>query len=68
MSSPERLKLIHNGALFDGHGNPAIADGMVLVRGERIVYAGAAPAFTERLGEEVERIDAKGGTIMPGLV
>jgi imidazolonepropionase-like amidohydrolase len=68
MSSPERLKLIHNGALFDGHGNPAIADGMVLVRGERIVYAGAASASTERLGEDVERIDAKGGTILPGLV
>ena len=68
MSSPERLKLIHNGTLFDGNGMPAISDGVVVIRGERIVYAGAASGFTESLVGEVERIDARGGTILPGLI
>ena len=68
MPSSERLKLIHNGTLVDGNGASPIADGLVVVRGERIVYAGAASGFTEALPAEVEKIDARGGTIMPGLV
>ena len=59
--------LIHGGQLIDGTGAAAVPNAAVLMRDGRIVYAGpsaAAPA----VGPEVLRIDARGGTIMPGLV
>lgn len=57
--------VIRNGRLFDGVG--LVEDGVVVVDGERIVYAGAnggAPPHPE--GARV--VDARGGTILPGLV
>ena len=59
--------LIHNGTLVDGNGGPAVLDGAVLVRDGRIAFAGPlqdAPA----LEPNIARIDARGGTIMPGLI
>ena len=59
--------LIHNGQLVDGNGGPPVPDGAVIVRDGRIAYAGPlqnAPA----LELNITRIDARGGTIMPGLV
>ncbi len=58
--------IIRNGTLVDGNGGPPVPRGAVLVDGERIVYAGPetnAPPYAE-----AEAIDARGGTIMPGLV
>ena len=58
--------LVKNGQIIDGTGAAPVADGVVQVDGGRITYAGpanAAPSF------EADRvIDARGGTIMPGLV
>ncbi len=59
--------LIHNGQLLDGNGGPPVPNGAVLVYDGRIAYAGPlqnAPA----LEPNTVRIDARGGTIMPGLV
>jgi imidazolonepropionase-like amidohydrolase len=58
---------ITNGQLVDGTGQPAIPDASVLIRDGRIVYAG--PARQAPAPEPgAMRIDALGGTIMPGLV
>jgi imidazolonepropionase-like amidohydrolase len=59
--------LITNGQLVDGTGQPAIPDASVLIRDGRIVYAG--PARQAPAAEPgAARIDALGGSIMPGLV
>ncbi len=59
--------LISNGRLVDGIGGPPVADAAVIVAEGRIVYAGrkdAAPAVPP----DARSIDARGGTIMPGLI
>ncbi len=59
--------LISNGQLVDGMGGPAIPGASVLIRDGRIVYAG--PARQAPVSEPgTTHIDARGGTIMPGLV
>lgn len=59
--------LIRNGQLIDGTGAPAIADGALLIEAGRIRYAGPLRDMGE-IRPDVEQIDARGGTIMPGLV
>jgi imidazolonepropionase-like amidohydrolase len=54
------------GRLIDGTGAAPIADGVVVIRGERIACAGAASACRIPAGARV--IDAAGGTILPGLI
>lgn len=59
--------LISNGQLVDGTGRSPIPDASVVIRDGRISYAGpragAPPADPDN-----ESVDARGGTIMPGLV
>ena len=58
--------LIRNGQLIDGTGAAAMANGALLIVDGSIAYAGAAencPAV-----EDARIINAKGGTILPGLV
>ncbi len=58
---------IENGQLVIGTGAPPIPDAVVLLRDGRITYAG--PAVDAPAGASDEQtIDARGGTIMPGLV
>lgn len=58
---------INNGNLVDGTGGAAIANGAVVAEEGRIVYAGtAAGAPPAQPGDRL--IDARGGTILPGLV
>ncbi|MCE9606563.1 MAG: amidohydrolase family protein [Planctomycetia bacterium] len=59
--------VIRNGRLFDGTGAPPVADGVVVVAEGRIAYAGPAAA-APRTSPDVRSLDARGGTIMPGLV
>jgi imidazolonepropionase-like amidohydrolase len=58
--------LIHNGTVIDGNGGPPLANGAVLVEGDRIVSVDRAG----RVGtpEGATLIDARGGAIMPGLI
>jgi len=59
--------LITNGQLIDGTGTTPIPDAAVVIDDGRIAYAGPernAPAVPP----EAEKIDARGGSILPGLV
>jgi imidazolonepropionase-like amidohydrolase len=59
--------VIRNGRLVDGLGGPPVADGVVVIRDGRIAYAGPV-AGAPQVAPETPTIDARGGTIMPGLV
>jgi len=58
---------ITNGQLIDGTGAPAIPAAALVIENGRIRYAGPA-AQAPATAPDTERIDARGGTIMPGLV
>ena len=60
-------QLIEHGTLIDGTGAAPIADGALLLRDERIVAVGRRAALTLP-AEPVQRIDAQGGWILPGLI
>jgi len=53
--------------LVDGTGAPALSNSLVLVEGERIAWVGAAPNAPGSL-EEYQSLDARGKTLLPGLV
>ncbi len=63
---PETALVVNNGAVIDGTGGPPIVDGMVVVRGERIVTVGEADAV--QIPEDATVVDAGGGTILPGVI
>lgn len=58
--------VILNGRLFDGTGALPIEDGLVAVRGERMIAVGPRRDFDVPDGAEI--IDAGGGFIMPGVI
>ena len=58
---------IRNGQLVDGTGARAIPDGCLLIQDGRIRYAGTADE-SPPVPPDARTIDARGGTIMPGLV
>lgn len=59
--------VIQNGQLVDGTGAPAIPQGKVVITDGVITYAGPA-AGAPAIVPGATTIDARGGTIMPGLV
>ncbi|MCB1232230.1 MAG: amidohydrolase family protein [Verrucomicrobiae bacterium] len=59
--------IISNGQLIDGTGAEPISDAILIFTDGRIIYAGAAKEAPE-LDPNARQIDARGGTIMPGLV
>jgi imidazolonepropionase-like amidohydrolase len=59
--------LITNGQLVDGTGASAVPAASVVLQEGRISYAGPA-AQAPAVPADAERIDARGGTILPGLV
>ncbi len=61
------ITVVKNGQLVDGTGKPAIPNATVIVQDGRITYAGRAEA-APRTPPDARIIDAKGGTILPGLV
>lgn len=67
MKTSEDVILISNGQLFDGTGAPPIPKAAVLSSNGRIQYAGPEVGCPV-VPRETRRIDARGGTIMPGLV
>ncbi|MDB5387787.1 MAG: imidazolonepropionase [Planctomycetaceae bacterium] len=58
--------IIRNGQIVDGTGSETIPNGAVVVVDGRIVYVGPDTLAPSPLGARV--IDARGGTILPGLV
>jgi len=58
--------VLTGGQLIDGTGAPPVEDGVVVMRGGRIVAAGAAGAVD--VPADATMIDVSGKTIMPGMI
>lgn len=67
MKTSQGTTVIHNGRLIDGTGAAPVADAVLVIDDGRITYAGPARSAPPSL-PQARRIDARGGTIMPGLV
>src|SRR5688572_6893988 len=67
MKTATGTTIISNGQLLDGNGLPPVAKGAVVIQDGRITYAGPA-GLLPSISADARRIDARGGTIMPGLV
>jgi imidazolonepropionase-like amidohydrolase len=70
-----KFTLIYNGTLIDGNGGDPIQNGALLLEGNRIVAVGTQSGngiqgTLERveIPSDAQRIDAEGGTILPGLI
>jgi len=57
---------VKGGTLIDCTGAPPLKEGVVLVQGSRILDVGSAKDVD--VPEGAEMIDAKGKTVMPGLM
>lgn len=67
MQTANGRTLIRNGQIVDGTGAAPLADGAVLVEDGRITFVGKLADLPPG-ANDIETIDARGGTIMPGLV
>lgn len=67
MKLAQGTTLIHNGQLVDGNGGAPVPNGAVLILDGKITYVGPL-AGAPPTPPETTRIDARGGTILPGLV
>jgi imidazolonepropionase-like amidohydrolase len=59
--------LIHNGTVIDGRGGDPLANGAVLIRDNRITAVGPKSRMPLP-DDELQQIDAQGGTILPGMI
>jgi imidazolonepropionase-like amidohydrolase len=62
----QSVRAFEGATVIDGNGGPPIADGVILVDGERIRAVGPRSRVTIPAG--AERIDVRGGFIVPGLM
>lgn len=67
MKTSQGYILITNGQLVDGTGRAADPDAAVIIQDGRITYAGPAVGAPQTPPDTLN-LDARGGTIMPGLV
>ena len=67
MKTHQGTTLIQNGQLIDGTGSAPVLNGSLLVHDGKIKYSGHS-ADCPQTPEDAVKIDALGGTIMPGLV
>ncbi|MBX3412899.1 MAG: amidohydrolase family protein [Pirellulales bacterium] len=67
MKSAQGTLLVRHGTLVDGTGRAPVADAAVVVRDGVIIYAGPAQGATD-FSPDATLLDARGGTIMPGLI
>ncbi len=66
-TAPEPPAIVIDGAqLWDGTGVPAIQDAVVVIRGDRIDSVG--PRGTVTIPAGARTVDAKGKTLIPGLI
>jgi len=64
--APDPTIAIVRATLWDGTGRPAVSNAVTLVRGNRIVCAGAAGECL--VPSRARIIDARGGWLIPGLI
>ena len=57
---------IVNGRLIDGSGAKPVKNAVVLIKGERIVFAGSGKRVA--IPRNARRLDARGKTILPGFI
>jgi len=62
------LTVISGGNVIPATGAPVIEDGIILAREGRIVAVGSVETIATPVGEEATVIDAKGKTVLPGLI
>jgi imidazolonepropionase-like amidohydrolase len=67
MKTASGVTVIENGQLIDGTGASPIRNAAVVIEDGRLRYVGPAAAMP-LVDRDAARIDAKGGTILPGLV
>ncbi len=67
MKTATGVTVIEHGQLIDGTGANAVPDGALLIEDGKITYAGPASQMPP-VHPSATRIDAHGGTIMPGLI
>ncbi len=67
MKTATGTTVITNGQIIDGTGASPIPNGIVMIRDGRLSYVGPAND-ADTIPYDAKRIDAQGGTIMPGLV
>ena len=67
MKNATGTTVITHGQIIDGTGAAPLANGAVVIQDGRLTYVGSA-AKAPAVPPEATRIDARGGTIMPGLV
>jgi imidazolonepropionase-like amidohydrolase len=60
--------VIQHCQIVDGAGRPPIQDGMAVLRGQRIAAVGSAGEIAPPEEPDVCTIDARGGTLLPGLI
>jgi imidazolonepropionase-like amidohydrolase len=65
-TAPQPL-LIHNGTIVDGTGNQPVLNGVILIEAGKLAYVGPATGAPD-VPAGTTRLDARGGTILPGLV
>jgi imidazolonepropionase-like amidohydrolase len=65
-ADPNRTVAIVGATLIDGRGGSPVVDSVVVVRGERIVAAG--PRSSVRVPAGAEVFEARGLTLLPGLI
>jgi len=66
MNTATGTTIIRNGQLVTGTGAPAVPDAALVIEDGRIAYAGPVARAPEI--PDARQIDARSGTIMPGLV
>lgn len=59
--------LFHNLTLVDGTGRPPVHDARIVLRAEKIEYAGPASGWTDT-GDVAVKLDLEGGFALPGLI
>ncbi|MBL9168057.1 MAG: amidohydrolase family protein [Verrucomicrobiales bacterium] len=67
MKTATGTTIITHGQLVDGTGGAPVADAALVIQNGIIEFAGPA-VLAPTVPADAERIDARGGTIMPGLV
>lgn len=61
-----RTIIIVNGTVVDGRGSEPIRDGIVVIAGDQITFVGKASDYPDRTHAQI--IDARGGTVLPGMI